>query len=114
MRQVYSCRLPCPDFNRHASELMVAGLWLAGIRAQRFGDSFMWPSSWGWAVIWAFSFGLIFRLAAAAGVAIRAGLVQFKSGFRAALPAWITLLACVAGEALHFRGYIGWEHVMKI
>jgi hypothetical protein len=86
---------------------------LAGIRPQRFGDSFMWPGSWGYAVLWAFSFGLIFGLAAAAGVAIRAGFVQFKSGFRAALPAWITLLACVAGEALHFRGYIGWEHVMK-
>jgi hypothetical protein len=97
----------------YASEVMVAGLWLAGIRPQRFGDSFMWPGSWGWTVGLAFSFGLIFGLAAAAGVAIRAGFLQFKKGFPAALPAWTTLLACVVGEALHWHGYIGWEHIMK-
>ena len=97
----------------YAPELTVAALWIAGIRPQRFGDSFMWPGSWGWAVTLAFSFALIFGLAAGAGVAIRAGFLQYKSGFRAALPAWLTLLACVAGAVLHFHGYIGWKHVMK-
>jgi len=97
----------------YAPELMVAGLWLFGVRPQRFGDSLMWPGSWAWAVLLSFSFGLIFGFAAATGVAIRAGFVQYKSGFRAALAAWLTLLACVTGEVLHFRGYIGWEHIMK-
>jgi hypothetical protein len=65
----------------YTPELMVAGLWLAGIRPERFGDSLMWPGSWGWAVLWSFSFGLIFGLAAAVGVTIRAGFIQYKSVF---------------------------------
>ena len=97
-----------------APELLIGALWLAGIRPERTPRSYMWPGSWGWGVIWAYSFSMIFGWAFILGLAVQNTIVNWFLGLRASLPGWLLVLFCAAVYAVHTRGYVGWVHLMKL
>ena len=52
-----------------APELLIAVLWLGGIRPERTTTGYLWPNGWPWWIILSFSFSLIFGSAAIVGLA---------------------------------------------
>ena len=97
----------------YAPELVVALMWVGGIRPESSPQGPLWPGSWPYAVMFSYSFALIFGAVAALGVLLRAGMTAWKSGWRKSLEAWAVMALCVAGEVLHLRGFVGWKHLMK-
>ena len=97
-----------------APELLIGGLWLVGIRPEHTGSRYMWPGSWSWGVIWAYSFSLIFGWAFILGLVLRSAALNWFLGARAAAPGWLVVLLCAAIEIAHFRGYVGWVHLLKV
>ena len=96
-----------------APELLIAGLWFADVRPEPIAGSYMWPGSWGWGVLWAYSFSLIFGWAFILGLALRNAAVSWLVGARFSISGWLLLALCVGVYAAHLRGYIGWVHLLK-
>ena len=96
-----------------APELLIAGLWLAGVRPERVAGSYMWPGNWGWGVLLAYSVSLIFGWAFILGVALRNAVVSWFVGWRASIPGWLLVSLCIGFYAAHLRGYVGWVHLIQ-